>query len=169
MSEGNNMKPPGGTTTAEIDPREILRGRMAEPQPVKIPMTREGDVLLGRFLRVVETQTRYTKPGKKDYAVQLTEADASGVFNAPEVPAGELAQTLLLGYAPRDLAKLRPQVGEWIAIRRGAKVQGAENTYNKWEVHSARPEGNGVNLAELADDQDDENWSTGAFEDSPPF
>jgi hypothetical protein len=159
MSDGNTVAP-------TQDPREILRGRIAEPKPVAVSLTREGDRIMGRFVQVERRQTRY---GEK-FAVILAEADVSGVFDAPELAGGELVSVLLLGYLPRELKKLNPGVDEWIAISRGPKVQGADNSYTRWELHSARPDAGAVNLSELADlEADDRAWQTGAFNDEPNF
>jgi hypothetical protein len=136
MSDGNTVAP-------AQDPREILRGRIAEPKPVAVSLTREGDRILGRFVQVERRQTRY---GEK-FAVIPAEADVSGVFDAPELAGGELVSVLLLGYLPRELKKLNPAVDEWIAISRGPKVQGADNRYTRWELHSARPDAGTVNLS----------------------
>jgi hypothetical protein len=159
MSDGNTVAP-------TQDPREVLRGRIAEPKPVAVSLTREGDRILGRYLQVERRQTRY---GER-FAVILAEADISGVFDAPELAAGELVSVLLLGYLPRELKKLNPAVDEWIAISRGPKVQGADNSYTRWELHSARPDASAVNLSELADlEADSRAWQTGAFNDEPNF
>jgi hypothetical protein len=159
MSDGNTVAP-------TQDPREVLRGRIAEPKPVAVSLTREGDTILGRFVQVERRQTRY---GEK-FAVILAEADVSGVFDAPELAGGELVSVLLLGYLPRELKKLNPAVDEWLAITRGPKVQGADNSYTRWELHCARPGTDAVNLSELADlEADARDWQTGAFNDSAPF
>jgi hypothetical protein len=159
MSDGNTVAP-------TQDPREILRGRITEPKPVAVSLTREGDRIMGRFVQVERRQTRY---GEK-FAVILAEADVSGVFDAPELAGGELVSVLLLGYLPRELKKLNPAVDEWIAIQRGPKVQGADNSYTLWELHSARPDAGAVNLSELADlEADSRAWQTGAFSDEPDF
>ena len=154
------------TVAPTQDPREILRGRIAEPKPVAVSLTREGDRIMGRYLQVERRQTRF---GEK-FAVILAEADVSGVFDAPELALGDLVSVLLLGYLPRELKKLNPAVDEWIAISRGPKVQGADNSYTRWELHSARPDAGAVNLSELADlEADSRSWQTGAFNDEPDF
>jgi hypothetical protein len=153
-------------TATELDPREVLRGRIDEPKPIAVALTREGDQIIGRYLHVERRQTRF---GEK-FAVILAEADVSGVFDAPEIGAGDLVSVLLLGYLPRELKKLNPAVDEWLAIRRGPKVAGADNSYVRWELHSARPDAGAVNLSELADlDADSRAWQTGAFSDEPDF
>jgi hypothetical protein len=94
----------GKTVAPTQDPRAILRGRIDEPKPIAVSLTREGDRILGRHLHVERRQTRF---GEK-FAVILAEADVSGVFDAPEPAPGDLVSVLLLGYLPRELKKLNP-------------------------------------------------------------
>jgi hypothetical protein len=72
MSDGNTVAP-------AQDPREILRGRITEPKPVAVSLTREGDRILGRYLQVERRQTKY---GEK-FAVILADADVSVCSTRP--------------------------------------------------------------------------------------
>jgi hypothetical protein len=164
VTEANGTTPP-----QDDDPRERLRKRMSEPASVPIILGREGDVLLFRWAGRIER--RGTQFGEKP-AVIFYECDASGVFEASDVPEGTPAHTLLLGYVGRDLAKLNPQPGDWIGIRRGPKTKGAlGTTYNKWDVYSAREDAGTIDLASLAD-EDEDDWTgatSGDFAERPSF
>jgi hypothetical protein len=141
---------------------------MSEPASVPIILGREGDALLFRWEGRIEP--RGTRYGEKPAAI-FHEYDASGVFEEPDIPDGTPGHLLLLGYIGRELAKLDPKVGDWIGVRRGPKVKGADATYNRWEVYSAREDAGTIDLASLAEDSDDD-WTgatSGDFADKPNF
>ena len=76
MSDRNTVAP-------TQDPREVLRGRIDEPKPVAVSLTREGDRILGRYLHVERRQTRF---GEK-FAVILADVATFFAEIAAALPA----------------------------------------------------------------------------------